>query len=233
MTYKLAICDDNDTDSRYIASQVALWAEERGVQIKSNIFPSAEAFLFHYAEQKDYDMLLLDIEMGGMDGVTMAKTIRRENESVQIIFITGYSEYIAEGYEVSALHYLMKPVHREKLFRVLDRAAEKLQKNERILYLEITGEMIRVPFYEIRYLEVSQNYVTVHGKEAYTVKKTLREFEEELDDRFFRAGRSYLINLSYVRKVTRTEAHLADGAVIPLSRGLYEPLNRAIISYEA
>lgn len=233
MTYKIAICDDNDTDSRYIASLVSLWARQRGVQIKPDIFPSAEAFMFHYAEQKDYDLLLLDIEMGDMDGVTMAKTIRRENESVQIIFITGYSEYISEGYEVSALHYLMKPVHQEKLFQVLDRAAEKLHKNERVLYLEISGEMIRVPFYEIRYLEVCQNYVTVHSKKTYTVKKTLREFEEELDERFFRAGRSHLINLTYIQKVTRTEVHLTDGTVIPLSRGLYEPLNRAIISYEA
>lgn len=232
MTYKIAICDDNDTDSRYISSLVSLWAEQRNIHIHSDVFPSAEAFLFHYAEQKDYDMLLLDIEMGEMDGVTMAKSVRRENETVQIIFITGYSEYISEGYEVSALHYLMKPVHKEKLFEVLNRAAEKLRKNERILYLEISGEMVRIPFYEIRYLEVCQNYVTLHAKENYTVKKTLREFETELDDRFFRAGRSYLINLSYIQKVTKTEVHLTESSVIPLSRGLYEPLNRAIISYE-
>lgn len=231
MTYKLAICDDNNTDSRYIADLVSLWAEQRNVHIKQNIFPSAEAFLFHYTEQKDYDMLLLDIEMGGMDGVTMAKSVRKENESVQIIFITGYSDYISEGYEVSALHYLMKPVHQEKLFEVLDRAAEKLRKNERILYLEISGEMVRIPFYEIRYLEVCQNYVTIHGKQSFTVKRTLGEFVKELDERFFRAGRSYLINLSCIQKVTRTEVHLTDGTVIPLSRGLYEPLNRAIISH--
>lgn len=230
MTYKIAICDDNDIDSQYISSLVSLWAEQRGVHIKSDLFSSAEAFLFHYAEQKDYDMLLLDIEMGQMDGVTMAKTIRRDNESVQIIFITGYSEYISEGYEVSALHYLMKPVHQEKLFEVLDRAVEKIHKNERVLFLEISGEMVRIPFYQIRYLEVCQNYVTIHGKQTFTVKKTLSEFETELDERFFRAGRSYLINLTYIQRVTRSEVYLTDNSVIPLSRGIYEPLNRAIIS---
>lgn len=231
MTYKIAICDDNSTDSQYIASFVSLWAKKRGVYIQSDTFPSAEAFLFHYAEHKDYDILLLDIEMGGMDGVTMAKKVRPENESVQIIFITGYSEYISEGYEVSALHYLMKPVSQEKLFEVLDRAAEKLRKNERILFLEISGEMVRIPFYEIRYLEVCQNYVTIHGRQSYTVKKTLSEFEAELDERFFRAGRSFLLNLSYIQKVTRTQVFLSDGTTIPLPRGVYEPLNRAIISH--
>jgi len=230
MTYRIAICDDNDTDSHYIADLVSLWAKQENILVQLDTFPSAEAFLFHYSEHKDYDILLLDVEMGQMDGVTMAKAIRKENETVQIIFITGYSDYISEGYEVSALHYLMKPVHQDKLFEVLNRAIEKIAKNERILYLDIDREMICVPFHEIRYLEVRQNYVTIHGKRDYTVKKTLSEFESALDERFFRAGRSFLINLSYIQKVTRKEVCLTDNSVIPLSRGLYESLNRAIIT---
>lgn len=230
MTYKIAICDDKDADVQYISSLVALWASKDNMQIQINTFPSAEAFLFNYAEQQDYDILLLDIEMKKMDGVTMAKNIRKENEYVQIVFITGYSDYISEGYEVSALHYLMKPVHKDKLFEVLERAIEKHKKNERVLNLELSGEMVRVPFYEIRYLEVRQNYVTIHGKQDYTLKKTLGEFETELDERFFRTGRSYIINLTYIQRVTKNDVYLSDGSVIPLPRGLYEPLNRAIIS---
>ena len=84
-------------------------------------------------------ILLLDIEMGGMDGVTMARKVRQADDAVQIIFITGYSDYIAEGYEVEALNYLMKPVDEEKLFSVLGRAAEKLRKNERTLTLDLGG----------------------------------------------------------------------------------------------
>ena len=63
--------------------------------------------------------------MGAMDGVELAKRLRKTNDTVQIVFITGYSDYIAEGYEVAALHYLMKPVKEDKLFSVLDRAVEK------------------------------------------------------------------------------------------------------------
>lgn len=231
VNYKIAVCDDDAADVTYIVSMLRRWEEEQNLSLKIDTFPSAEAFLFHYAEQKDYDILLLDIEMGKMDGVTMAKTVRKENESIQIVFITGYSDYISEGYEVAALHYLMKPVREEKLFQVLGRAAEKIRKNERILNLEIAGEMVRVPFYEIRYLEVRQNYVTIHAKQEYTVKRTLSEFEKELDERFFRAGRSYLLNLTCIQRVTKKEVYLADGSVIPLARGMYEPLNRAIISF--
>ena len=231
MAYRIAICDDSRTDAVFVEDILHNWAAERQITVQTEVFPSAESFLFRYAEDKAFDILLLDIEMGTMDGVTMAKQVRRDNETVQIVFITGYSEYIAEGYEVAALHYLMKPVSQEKLFSVLDRAIEKHKQNERCLNLKLSGEMVRLPFYEIRYLDVRQNYVTVHGKEEYTVKRSLGEFEGELDERFCRVGRGMILNLQYVQRVTKNDVYLSDGTVLPLPRGAYEPLNRAIIAH--
>lgn len=231
MNYRIAICDDNPADLDYMFSLVNEWAEKSRCTVSIKTFSSAESFLFYYTDDKNYDILLLDIEMGGINGIQLAKEIRRDNEAVQIVFITGYSDYITEGYDVSALHYLVKPVHKEKLLEVLERAVQKIKKNERILMLELPDEMVRIPLYEIRYLEVQQNYVTIHAKNNYTIKKTLREFELELDERFYRAGRSFIINLLYIERVSKTEVYLSDGSVIPLPRGQYEPLNRAIISH--
>lgn len=178
--YRMAICEDNQADVIYLRSLLEKWAENSESALKIESYPSAEAFLFQYEEDKSFDLLLLDIEMGGMSGVELARNIRRENRSVQIIFITGYMEYIAEGYDVEALHYLLKPVTAEKLYRVLDRAAERLKSKEKELCLALPGTVVRIAFCEIRYLEVQRNYVTVHGKEDLTVKKTLNELEEEL-----------------------------------------------------
>lgn len=230
MRYKIAICDDSDTDRRYILNMVERWAESAAHKVHVDTFPSAESFLFHYEEESDYDILLLDIEMGGMDGVTMAKRLRSGNDTVQIVFITGYSDYISEGYEVAALHYLMKPVKEEKLFSVLDRAAEKLAKNEKILNFETAGEMVRVPIYQIRYADVLGNYVTVHALSDVTAKMTLGELEKQLDERFYRVGRSTIVNLTQISRVTKTEIRLSDGAIIPLPRGAYDGVNRAIIN---
>lgn len=230
MSYKIAICDDNYADVQYISTLVSSWINSAKLAAQIHTFSSAEEFLFNYEDEKDYDILLLDIEMKEIDGVTLAKNIRKENDTIQIVFITGYSDYISEGYDVSALHYLMKPINHSKLFEVLDRAVDKLRKNERLLTLELPNEILRIPFHEIRYLEVYKNYVTIHGKQDYTLKRTLSEFEKELDDRFFRVSRSYIINLLYIEKVTRNHVYLSDNSVIPLSRGMYEPLNRAIIS---
>ena len=230
MKYKIAICDDSAADRVYVTDMVNHWSAAEGHAVQINAFDSAESFLFHYADESDYDILLLDIEIAAMDGVTMAKHLRKDNEAVQIIFITGYTDYIAEGYEVAALHYLVKPVKEEKLFFVLDRAAEKLRKNEKVLHFEISGEMVRVPVYQIRYAEVMANYVTIHAAEDITVKMTLCDLEKELDERFYRAGRSIIVNLTQISRVTKAEIKLSDGTVIPLPCGAYEGVNRAIIN---
>lgn len=230
MVERIAVCDDNSVDTDFVQRLLQEWASLRNITVNAVSFSSAESFLFHYAEDKSFDILLLDIEMSGMDGVSLAKQIRKENETVQIVFITGYGDYIAEGYEVAALHYLMKPLNREKLFSVLDRAIEKRVQNERFLILELGGEMVRIPQYEIRYLDVCKNYVTVHSKKDYTVKSSLGKFEALLDDRFFRVGRGLILNLRYVRRVTRTEVFLDGNTALPLPRGSYESLNQAIIA---
>ena len=231
MAYRVAIVDDSSVDAAFVEDVLNTWAQDRQAGVQAQRFTSAEKVLFRYADDKDWDILLLDIEMGAMDGVTMAKRVRQDNEAVQIVFIPGYSDYIAEGYEVAALHYLMKPVNKDKLFTVLDRALEKRKQEERCLNLEAYGEMVRIPFYEIRYLDVHQNYVTVHAKQDYTVKRTLGDVEKELDDRFSRVGRSMIVNLKYIQRVTKTDVYLSDGTVLPLPRGAYEPLNRAIITH--
>ena len=230
MSYRAAICDDSTTDAEFVGSILHQWAAERGIEVESERFASADAFLFRYAEDKSFDLLLLDVEMPGTDGVTLAKTVRQENEAVQIVFITGYSDYISEGYEVAALHYLMKPVKEEKLRSVLDRAVEKLTKNEQVLHFEAGGEMVRVPIYQIRYADVLGNYVTVHARTDVTVKMTLGELEKQLDECFYRVGRSALVNLTQISRVTKTEIRLSDGTAIPLPRGAYEGVNRAIIN---
>ena len=98
---------------------------------------------------------------------------------MQILFVTGYMDYISDGYEVEALHYLLKPVTKEKLFSVLDR--QRANEEERENTLSQGSDRRRSPYYEIRYVEVQHNYVTIHAAEIfYTVKKTLNELEERL-----------------------------------------------------
>lgn len=228
MIYKMAICDDQVIDRKYIQTLVEQWAKEESYAVQIESFSSGEAFLFAY-ESKKYDLLLLDIEMEQMDGVTLAKKIRQKNDGIPIIFISGYSDYLAEGYDVAALHYLLKPIKEEKLFEVLNRGIEQVEKAEQLMVVESGGITHSILLKSLRYVEVQSNYVTLHGEESYRMKKSLKEIEEELNENFYRIHRSYIVQLFWIQKATRKEVILKDGTNLPLARGKYEELNQQMI----
>ncbi len=226
----ISLCDDNAQERAYIKNLVLDWADRSGAGVSIREYPSAEALLFSYSDFPP-DILLLDIEMPGLSGVELAKKLRQNgNRLLQIIFITAYSDYISEGYDVAATHYLLKPVDREKLFSVLSRAVEKIADDGKRLVLETPDETALVPICDIKFIEVIKNYVTVHAEREYTLKKPLKEIEHELDERFIRVGRSYIVNLYFITRVTRSEIFLKGGDAVPLPRGAYEKVNRAIIN---
>jgi len=233
---KIAIVDDDKKQIEYLSALVDDWAKNTGEAIQLCAFESAEACLFAYSEDRSFDILLLDVEMGKMDGVTLAKEIRKDNRTVQIVFVTGYYEYIGDGYDVSALHYLLKPATPEKLFPVLNRAAENLRYRQKALIAACGGQTVRVPLADIVYLEAALNYVEIHSAEGvFRIKSTLAGIEKELDETFFKCGRSFVAGLRYVRKVTKNAVFLTEkpGAPlveIPLARNLYDELNRALMN---
>lgn len=234
MAYRVAIVDDSNIDAEYVQSMLRAWAQERQAGVQAQRFSSAEHFLFHYAEDKAWDILLLDIEMGAMDGVSLAKKLRQSNESVQIVFITGFADYISEGYEVSALHYLLKPVKREKLFAVLDRAAAAVQKSERVILLPVGGEMLRLPAERVQYAEAfSHTVAIVTGTDTIQVKMSISEIEKLLGDGFIRCHRSYLVGLKHIARISKTEVVLDNGKALPLSRSAAAVVHKAFISYYA
>ena len=231
--YRFAVCDDNPADADYVTALIKEWNQKAGIPLGTEYYPSAEAFLFAYEEDDSVDILFLDIEMGAMSGVELAKKLRAMGARLQIVFITGYMEYIDQGYDVEALHYLIKPVTGEKLGAVLDRAMARLETRENALVLSAAGRWVRLLLHEIQYLEVMKNYVTVHSEDGqeYSVKSPLSELERELNDSFCRIHRSVIVNLRFVKKVTKTSVTLKDGRELPLSRKSYEDVNQALIRY--
>lgn len=231
MAIRIALCDDEREMISYTHELVASWAHSAGILVEIEEFSSAEAFLFAH-EEEHFDILLLDIEMGAMNGVELARRIRQKDRYLQIIFITGFSDYIGEGYDVMALHYLIKPVSPEKLREVLSVAAEKLRERKRYLMLNIDRECVRIDFDDIRYIESSGHYLNiVTVKDEFRVKMTLSDVEKRLDHGFFRCQRSFIVGLLYIERMTRTAVFLKGGIEIPLARGLYDEINHALIKF--
>ena len=197
-----------------------------------NIFTSAESFLFHYSENNDYDILLLDVEMGKLNGIDLAKQLRARNSRAQIVFITGYPDFIAEGYEVSALHYLMKPVSSEKLVEVLNRASDLSQKERPYLLVSSERETIRIFFDDIYYAESQGHYMLIYTQQMqYRVRMTVSGLLEKLDEGFYRCSRSFVVSLRHVCRITKGEIFLENQVSLPLGRGQYDEINKAMIHY--
>ena len=229
MTYQIAICDDEEKQRAYIKSLVEGWLRQTFHHTIQE-YASSEQFLFEQAYDRT-QILFLDIEMEKMDGIALAREIRKHNRQMQIIFVTGYMEYIQEGYDVEALHYLLKPVSQEKIDSVLDRAVERLKTADAVLLVESGGEVLRLPLKEIRFIESNRNYNIIHADNDYEVRGTLSELEAKLDEAFVRVGRSYLVNLNYVRRIGKTELILNTGEKLLVPRGSYKKLNEAFIKY--
>lgn len=226
---RIGICDDEPEMRSVVEKHTRSWAAQTGHACEIETFASAEALLFAQAEEA-FDILLLDIQMPGLDGIALSKKIREKDERVQLVFITSVPDYIGEGYEVAALHYLMKPVNPEKLASVLDRACKNLKIAEAMLALQNEGEVQMIPLKAISHLEARGHYVTLHTDLGdFEKKSTLPEMLGRLDGRFYRCQRSYAVNLYRIRKVSRTEVELLDGTNLPLSRGLYDEIHLKII----
>lgn len=223
MKLTIAICDDEQTELAYLHMLVCRWAKENETAIHISTFVSAESFLFSYEEDKSVDILLLDIEMEKMNGVELAKQIRRENESMQIIFITGFPDFIAEGYEVSALHYLLKPVNEKKLFDVLAKAQKNLNHKQKSIVFISDGQTYRIPMNEIMICEsFAHTTVMTTKSNSYDVKLSISEFKNLLDETFIQCHRSYIVGISHISHISKTDVFLDNGRIIPLSRSVIQ-----------
>lgn len=230
MKLKIAICDDDARQREFLAGIAVAWAGRMRHLAEIRQYATAKAFLFDYDEEKDFDILLLDVEMGEVNGIELAQRIRLEDSRVQIVFITGFPDFMAEGYEVAALHYLMKPVSREKLCAVLDRAAANLARPGKRLQVNFDRETCFVPFDRILYIEAQKQFVRIHTEGGdYRMKASLSEMEASLDEYFFKCQRSFLVNLNHVARIRNQCAVLKNGEEIPISRGMAEKIGKAII----
>lgn len=229
--YKIAICDDEQDQAEAISSVVSAWGRQNGCACSVDIFHSAEAFLFAYEDDRAYDILLLDIEMKHMTGLDLAKRLRRDDSRAEIIFITSHFEFIGEGYEVDALHYLVKPVSESKLMQVLTRAAEKLSAEAPSLVIHWDGGTVRLYESDILYVESFLHYIVIHTKDhEYKIRESIAAFEQKLSDDFYRIHRSYLVSLKHITRISRTSVCIGN-LELPLSRGKYDAVNRAFIEH--
>ena len=234
---KLAIIEDEQVHSELLSVYLEEWSEKRAVSLCVKVFSSAESFLFDWEEERDFDVLFVDIQMKEMNGMEMAKRIREQDPNIVIIFTTGLSEYIGEGYEVEALHYLLKPISREKLGQCMDKAFKRSGR-ERFLLVQTREEIWKLFTEQIMYVEARGHgcvieYCAPTGETCQTeATESISELEQKLDgEDFVKCHRSYLCRISSIQRIDKTDIILDNGSRVPVSRRLYAQVNKAFIRY--
>ena len=194
------------------------------------------------AQGQAFDLIFLDIRLGGQgpDGMALARAIRAQGPEDQpvIIFVTGHDQYVFDAFEVGAFQYLLKPVQAEQFSRAFARAAQQLAARpkapprDRVLTLRAAGASRSLPLGEIRYIEGCGHKVAVHlGQETFVCYAKLQELEQQLQGRFFRIHKGYLINLEHVAGYTRTQVELTGGEKLLLSKYKTQAFAKAYLQF--
>lgn len=218
---KVIIVEDEEPVALLIEGLIGQYAKEHGENIAVQIYSRSIPFLEEY--NFTADLVLFDIQMDAMTGMEAAKLLRKKDTDVLIAFITSLSRYAIEGYSVSAIDYIVKPVAKEQLFSLLGRAERLLLKrkseSEDIL-LNSRGAKVRVSISSIIYIEVARHLVTFHTADgAFESWGSIAELEQRLPGgKFSRCNACYLAALRHVSAVEGEYALLDTGEQLKISR---------------
>ncbi len=225
---RIAICDDEKTACALLKRTIASHMESIRECCEIACFSSAAELL---QTPCAFDIFFLDIQMPKQDGLMLAKKLREDENRGAIIFVTALKERVYEAFEVEAFDYIRKPIDDSRLHKTLDRAVRKIRENAS-LFIRTMGGSQSVHLADIHYCEVINRKIYLHTKSGvidYYAK--LDDVEKQLDYRFFRCHRSYLVNLDYLAEYAGGEIRLASGDRIPVSRLRHPVFMEALMSY--
>ncbi len=229
---RICFVDDNTTLLEYMESQLQEFQDKYNIPCSLSVYNSAEEMLFENQEGYPFDVIILDINMDGMNGIELARKIRQTDKKVPIAFLTAMADYVFDGYEVQAIRYLMKPIQQEQLFRLLELTYKELSREIPFLLVASSGDKIKVDYEDIYYVEAAGHYIYIYlMKNCYQMKGSINSIGKSLcSGSFVFTHRSYIVNLKHVVRICREECILSDGRRIPISRGLYKNVNDAFIT---
>jgi DNA-binding LytR/AlgR family response regulator len=252
---RICFVDDDSTQLDYLKVITEKWANKHNINTNINFYHSAEEMLFENSESYPFDMIIylqagpivikqvmisildclivLDIQMAEINGIELAKKIRKTDKDVIIAFISGMADYVFEGYEVQAIRYILKPIDEQKVNELLDFANTPKEKEDKYFILSVSGENIKINYDDILFIESMGHYVIFHlENKEYDYKYNISDLCLELaESDFIRIHRSYVVNIKYIEKITKNNCLLINDIIVPLSRNSYKLVNEKFINY--
>ncbi len=229
--WRVAVVDDQASVWTQMQSYFQRYQQERGERFQISYFENATLFLDRY--QPKYDLILMDIDMPGMDGLTAAHRLRKLDPHVVLVFVTNLAQYAINGYEVSAVDFVVKPVNYGKFAFKLERALKlALPKDRPVVLIKTEDGTVTVEREDVTYVEVQGHNLFYHiGEETYRVRGSLKQAEEEFGELpFFTCNKCYIVNMAFVEKF-RDNVAVVAGEEIVVSRPKKKAFMEALAAY--
>ncbi len=226
----IAVCEDGILLQQTIIAKVNSYLEKNHLRGQVSGFSRSDELV---SKSSSFDIVLMDIGMNGMDGMQAAKELRLQGKDCEIIFVTAFSSYVYEAFNVDASNFLVKPVSDEKLYVALNRAVKRVLKSDHSLSLIIKKgtEILKIRLCDILYCEALDHRLTIHtqsGNVAYY--ENIASIEQKLDENFFRCHRSYIINLKQVVACEKDTVMFSNGDRALVSRRKAGELSQKLLN---
>ncbi len=235
---QIAICDDNNTELLLIKQIVETFKALHisKYNIKCDTYKSGLDLLMATENGISYDLLILDIVMPLMTGIEVATEIRVKNKISKIIFLTTSREFAVDSYKVDAFNYLLKPIKKEGLISILEKAcADITDKRDKQIIVRCKTCLTKVFLHNLEYIEVLGRTLFFHLTSGEILESfgTMSQLENDLlsDKRFIKPHRSYIVNMDCVHRITDNAIITFSNKSIPISRELYKNIKKTYISY--
>lgn len=224
---RICICEDDQAQMNEL-KQLILHCDQQTEIIG---FHSAEEMLFECNHTFPFDCIFLDIQMDEMNGIELAKQIRKDDGHVPLVFLTSCKDYVYEGYEVQALRYLLKPIDQAKVSEIFALIKDQKQ-TQKYVFIEVEKEKIKVDLADLLYLESCGHTCLIHTKnKTYEVRSPLQEISKQLDEDFIATHRSFIVRIGEIERIGKDCCTLSNHENIPISRNNYKSVNEAFIQY--
>ena len=216
MKIKVAVVEDEDKFATVITDYINRFGSERGYNFAVDRFADGDEIVEDY--KAGYDVIFFDIQMKRFDGMSAAKEIRKLDKSVNIVFVTNLAQYAIKGYSVDAFNFLLKPVSYPVFQALLKKLVAKIKAQAETTFIKLPSKngFTKLDTDDICYIESFRHKITVYTLDAsYTLSGILIKFQEKLNsNKFFKCGRSYIINLSYIKALSGTEVEVGPHKII-------------------
>lgn len=227
---RIAICEDEKETQDLVEDYINNILNDMEYEIAK--YSSGEELL--QSNLKDIDILLLDIQMGQLNGMDTARKIREVDNKMEIIFITSLIDYVQEGYEVRAYRYLLKSIELDELKKHILACINDIEKNKNhYILIKNKSNTYKIYSNEITYIEVQKKNMLIHTiNRDFDVRYSLEKVEKDLNlDKFVRCHKSFLVNLTYVENIKSNIAILESGEEIPVSRYRYKEVKEQFLKF--